>query len=617
MVESSSPPRSPKGRTAATTRILIGITALGALVFAGSIAAVVYMVNFEDVGEVNEGSFLEVTLSGAIADAPMQGGFFLEPDSFPPIVTEISAAIRKAADDERIDGLYLKLDGASVGGGSMQEIRGAIDDFREAGKPCVAYAESYGNASYYLASGCNHVVLAPSGVNTVFGLAASISYYAGTFEKIGIEAEFKHVGDFKSAVEPFERTGPSEPAQAALDYMLDSMYEQLVQGIADGRGIDTAEVTALIDRPAMSPHDALERGMVDALAFPDVVRARVHLSAEEGWIDTLSEPLEDEEDDETLDERFTSLSEYVKGLRSEQSDFDDQIAIIYGEGNIVSGSGDGGLFGGGGLIADRAFNKLIREARDNDDVKALVIRVNSPGGSGLASDMMWREIVKTRDSGKPVVVSMGDYAASGGYFIAAPADWIVAQPGTLTGSIGVFGGKFNMVGLYEKVGMTLVTTKRGAEADMFSSTSSFSEEGGAAYQRFLDDFYKEFVTKVSDGRDMDYDAVHQVAQGRVWTGAQALDRGLVDELGGLRDAISKAAELAEVADYGVMRLPEQKDFLELLLEDLAEASAPQVVKIDLGIPGVSVEELEEIFLLERVLSDGGVAAMIPGRLRVR
>jgi len=616
MVENARPKRPQKGRTAATTRILMAITAVGALVFAGSIGTVMYMVNFEDAGEVKEESFLRVKLSGSITDAPMQGGFFLEPDSFPPIVTEISGAIRKAATDERIEGLYLELDGPAVGYGSLQEIRTAIDEFRASGKPSVAYSESYGNGSYYLASGCDKVVLAPSGVNTVFGIAASITYYAGTFEKLGVEAEFKHVGDFKSAVEPYERTGPSEPAQEALDYMLDSLYDQLVQGIADGRGVKPKKIRNLIDRPAMSPMDALERGMVDALAFPDAVRTRVHLSQEDGWADSLNEPI-DEELEDALEDRFTSLSEYVKGLNADHSSFDDQVAVIYGEGAIVSGSGDGGLFGGAGVIADKAFNELVREARDNDEVKAVVLRVSSPGGSGLASDMMWREIVKTRDSGKPVVVSMGDYAASGGYFISAPADWIVSQPATITGSIGVFGGKFNMVGLYDKVGMTLHTTKRGNEADLFSATAHFSEEGGAAYQRFLDDFYKVFVNKVVEGRGMEFEAVHQIAQGRVWTGEQALERGLVDQLGGLEEAIAKAAELAELEEYGVTRLPEQKDFIELLMEDLAEVNTTPVVKIDLGIPGVVGDELTEIFLLEEILADGGVAALLPGNLTVR
>jgi len=593
----------------------VAITGLGALVFAGSIAAVLYLVNFEDAGEVKEESFLRITLSGVISDAPIQGGFFLEPGDVPPIVTEISESIRVAATDDRIKGIFLELDGPSLGYGSMQEIRVAIDEFRSAGKPCVAFSESYANGSYYLASGCDQIVLAPSGVNTVVGIAASVSYYAGTFEKLGIQAEFKHVGDFKSAVEPYERTGPSEPAQEALEYLLDSVYDQLVGGIAEGRGVSPADVRAFIDRPAMSPQDALDRGMVDALAFPDAVRARVHLSTTEGWAESLAEPV-DEALKEALKERFTSLAEYRKGVRVDHGNYDHQIAVIYGEGTILSGDGDGGLFGGGGVIADRSFNRLIREAQDNDAVKAVVIRVSSPGGSGLASDMIWREIMNTRDLGKPVVVSMGDYAASGGYFISAPADWIVSQPATITGSIGVFGGKFNMGGLYEKAGMTLHTTKRGEEADLFSSTSQFSEAGGAAYQRFLDDFYAQFVGKVADGRALEFDAVHEVAQGRVWTGEQALERGLVDELGGLDAAIDKAAELAALEEYGVTRLPEQKDFFELLLEDLAEVRSAPVVQVDLGIPGLSTTHFEQILRLEQILANGGVAALLPGALEL-
>jgi len=250
----------------------------------------------------------------------------------------------------------------------------------------------------------------------------------------------------------------------------------------------------------------------------------------------------------------------------------------------------------------------MRDAREADDVVAVVIRVNSPGGSGLASDMMWREVVRTREQGKPVVVSMADYAASGGYYIAAPADWIVAEPGTLTGSIGVFGGKMNLAGLYEKAGMTEHTWKRGAEADMFSSTSGFSEAGRATYRQFLEDFYEVFLDRVGSGRGMERDEVHAVAQGRVWTGAQALERGLVDELGGLDEAVRKAAELAQVDDYGTHVLPKRKDFLELLLEDL-EGTTNARVQIEL--PGIDVESVDSVLVLEKVLADG-VAAFASG-----
>jgi len=223
---------------------------------------------------------------------------------------------------------------------------------------------------------------------------------------------------------------------------------------------------------------------------------------------------------------------------------------------------------------------------------------------------MWREVMRTQQAGKPVVISMADLAASGGYFISAPSDWIVAQPATITGSIGVFGGKINLSGLYEKMGMTEHVYKRGEQSDLFSATSNFSEDGRTAYRRFLSDFYEVFLGKVAEGRDMERDAVHAVAQGRVWTGQQALERGLVDELGGLDEALTKAGELAGVESYGVARWPERKDFFELLVEDLESGNA----RVELALPGLDLDALRDLQTLEQVL-DGGVAAMLPVRVR--
>ncbi|MBT3222938.1 MAG: signal peptide peptidase SppA, partial [Proteobacteria bacterium] len=269
-------------------------------------------------------------------------------------------------------------------------------------------------------------------------------------------------------------------------------------------------------------------------------------------------------------------------------------------------------------LADKPFARWMKEVRDDDAVKAVVLRIDSPGGSGMASDMMWHEVKLTQAAGKKVVVSMGDLAASGGYFIAAPSDWIVAQPSTLTGSIGVFGGKLNLAGTYEKIGLTQALFKRGEQADLLSGSHPFSEEGRATMQAFLDDFYRVFVGKVMEGRGMTYDEVHAVAQGRVWTGEQALERKLVDELGGLDVALAKAAEFCELDEYGIVRLPRPKTFVELLMEDLAEVKAQQVkiqqVELNLGLP-IDADALAELLLLQRILEDGP-AAIVPGHLTI-
>ncbi|NCG17734.1 MAG: signal peptide peptidase SppA [Rhodobacterales bacterium] len=609
----SNRPQKKSQTGGGNTKLLLAITFFGAAMFAASAGVVVWLVNHEDGGEVNEGSFLRVQLAGPLSNSPQQPGFLMEAEDMPPTTSEIAAAIRKAAGDERIDGMYIGFDGVAGGWGSFQEVRGAIDAFTEAGKPCVAYSETWGNGNYYLASGCDQIVMAPSGVSMVMGLSASITYYAGAFEKMGVDAEFLHVGDFKSAVEPYERSGPSESASEAMDYMLDGLYDQMVKGIADGRGLEIAQVHTLIDQPALSPMEAQERGMVDALAYPDAVLARAHRLTEDDYQSVLSEPLQEMEL-EDIGERYTTLKEYLKGVRSDNGGFDDQIAVVHADGAITSGDGGGGLFGGAALT-DRVFRDWMIEARENDAVKAVVVRVNSPGGSGLASDMMWREVRRTQLAGKPVVISMADYAASGGYFISAPADWIVAQPGTITGSIGVFGGKMNIAGLYEKAGLTSHAYKRGEESDLFAANTGFSEGGRAAYQGFLDDFYEVFLGKVVDGRGMERDAVHKVAQGRVWTGEQALGLGLVDELGGLDVALAKAADLANVDEYGVTPLPEQRDFFEVILQDLQDETVSSVT-IDLGIPFIDTQAIADLTLLDSMLKDGAVV-LLPGNVEIR
>ncbi|MEQ1503084.1 MAG: signal peptide peptidase SppA [Myxococcota bacterium] len=609
MPQPPAPPARPATRGRSSTVVLLGITAVAMLVFVVTVGVVGWMVS-RSGGTVAEDSFLQIRLAGEIPDAPVVGGLYLDPDDAPHILTDIAMAIREAKDDERIAGLYLQLDQPVAGWAGAQELRAAIADLRAAGKPCVAYAEAYTTGSYYLASACDRVVLAPSGIGMVTGLAANITYYAGTFEKIGVKAEMLHVGDFKSAVEPYERTGPSEPAAEAMNTLLDSLWHQYVAQVAESRGKTVDEVQAWIDQPSLSPQRMLALGMVDALAYPDQVRANAHRAADAEWVTELTEPVTD--DDDTIDDRFTSLDAYLKGLDAPSGG--SKIAVVYAEGPIVSGEVEGGLFGSSAGIADRTFRKWMDEIREDDTIDAVVLRVNSPGGSGLASDMMWRDIERVKAAGKPVVVSMGNYAASGGYYIAAPADWIVAEPGTLTGSIGVFGGKITFQGTYEKLGLTQTTFKRGAEADLLSPTAPFDDAGRVVYQTFLDDFYEQFLSRVGTGRELARDDVHVIAQGRVWTGEQALERKLVDQLGGLDDAIAKAAELASVTDYAVARWPAQKSFVDLVLEDLESSSAPMSVSID--VPGVDAGDLTDLFVLARILDDGGVAAVLPGRLEL-
>jgi len=544
----------------------------------------------------------------------MAGALLADPADAAPLVTEYAAAIRAAAKDERIEGLLLEIDSVSGGLASFQELRTSVAAFRAAGKPCIAYGASYfTNNDYYLASACDAVVMSPAGANLVSGLSLELTYYKGTLEKLGIEPEFEHVGDFKSAIESFERTEPSPEALVAFESILDSSFRQLVAGIADGRGLSEEAVRAAVDHPPMSPAGAVEAGLVDHLAFPDQVWASAYRFSEDGWGELLTNP--ETRSVEETSEHYTPAKEYVKELRASANDFDDLIAVIHAQGSIVSGDGDAGLFGDDNLT-DGKFRRWMMKARTNDDVKAVVVRVDSRGGSGLASSMMWREVARTKMAGKPVVVSFADYAASGGYYMSANADWIVAQPGTLTGSIGVFGGKFALGGAYEKIGMTTTTVKRGELADLLSLSEPFTDEGREVFRGFLADFYNQFLDTVADGRGMSREAVHEVAQGRVWTGEQALERGLVDELGGLDVALVKAAELAELHEHGILRLPRNKTLFEVLIEDL-DGGNTHAPKVEIALPlGVDAAAMEDLLVL-RQLAPTDVAALLPGNPTIR
>ncbi|HMV65404.1 MAG TPA: signal peptide peptidase SppA [Myxococcota bacterium] len=608
-------PHPPPPPRISGTRILLGITVvtLGMLGVAGG--AIWYALNRVDEGEVDDGSYLQVTLDGPIAETPSSPGLFDKPDDFPPTLTEVAGAIRHAATDERIKGLYLDISGPAMGWASWQELRDAVLEFSKADKPCVAYVDGMlGNGSYYLASACEKIVLSPGGAVLFNGLQVELTYYKGTFDKLGITPEFEHVGDFKSFIEVYERTEPSESAAQAYDTLLDSLYAQLIDGVATGRKVTPEVVRGWVDQPSMTPRGALERGMVDALAWPDGLRAHFMESRSEGWVASLDAPVATKHKDDD-DDGLTPLSEYVKAMRARESQGSAAIAVIYAEGDIVSGGdGDGGLFGDDGMLTDTEFAGWMRDAREDDDVKAVVVRVNSRGGSGEAASVMLRQVARMHAAGKPVVISMGDAAASGGYMLACQADHIVAQPGTLTGSIGVFGGKFDVSGTYDKIGFSKHTFKRGELSDLLSFTAPFSDAGRAVFRGYLEDFYKVFVDDVAAGRHRSYDEIHAVAQGRVWTGSQALERGLVDQLGGLDVAVAKAAELASVSEFRVEKLPRRRTFIEAVMEDLEKAEAP-VFDVTAGLPdGVRAE----LGVLERVARDGTVAvALLPGAPELR
>lgn len=619
------------------TRLLLWVTAIGLVIVAAVTVAAVLLTR-DDLAELGDQErWLYVKLEG-LADAPATPGLFDDPADLPPLTTELTRMIRDAATDAEVPGLLVEVGDLGAGWAQAQELRQALLDYRQSGKRCIAWAEAWSNKEYYVGSACDELQVMPTGVMLVNGLQVTQTYYAGTLEKLDVHANFEHVGDFKSAVEPYERTGPSEPAALAMTELLDSLYGQLVAGIAESRGLSVEQALALVDDPPLSPADALERGMVDRLAFRDQVKDQVErhggVAQEEQPIPPRPAPGQAAVEAATEEEERHELRHFREYLRDRRSAWkkkhDTRIAVLYAEGAIVNGSSGESIFGGQS-IGDRTVCSQLRELREDEDIDAVVLRVNSPGGSGSASDAIWRELMLTR-AVKPVVVSMGDYAASGGYYISMGADHIVAEPGTLTGSIGVFGGKMNLSGAMAKLGLSHHTTQRGAQATIFSGMHDFDEPGRERFRRFLQVFYDTFVTKAAQGRDMGFDELHAVAQGRVWTGQQALERGLVDELGGLDTAVDKALELTGAGvpldQVTVLRFPERKSFVEQLMEELEgkDPGVEQAAALALDqaalrrlaqeTPGAAAA-LHDALVLQRILAEGQVAAMLPGHIEIR
>ena len=446
---------------------------------------------------------------------------------------EIHTAIQRAAKDDRIKSLLIDVGGFSAGFAKIQQMRSDIEAFKKSGKPVYAYFESAGNGGYYLASAADKVYAPPTADLMITGLYSELPFYRGGLDKIMVEPQFYHIGDYKSYSDMFMRKDMSEAQKTAMNSILDSLYGQLVGGIASGRHLTEEQVKADIDTGMIFGKDILARGLVDGLWYRDQLEAALEKanSNKDGW-------------------NQIELSDYAKDRRFDfESGASKSIAVVIASGDIMSGEGDGS---NGNLGSDTVVGWL-QKAADNDKVKAVVLRVDSPGGSGLASDVIWREVELVRQK-KPVVVSMSSTAASGGYFISMGADGIVAEPGTITGSIGVLTGKFVTKKLWDWTGVNYVPMKRGQNADLFSSYVPFSPDQEKLVVSMMQEFYKDFVTKAAQGRHKSYDEIDRIGQGRIWSGEEALKLGLVDQLGGLSEAIALAKSKARIGGSEKVRL---------------------------------------------------------------
>jgi len=440
-------------------------------------------------------------------------------------------SLRLAKRDPRITGVLLMPSSLeSPFWGKVQELRDAVLDFRKSGKVVVAFLEFGGDREYYLASAADRVYLLPTSALDLTGVASYEVFLRGTLDKLGAYPDFLQIGDYKTAVNQLTQKAFTPAHREMAESLNGDTYEQLVRGIASARRKTEAEMRQLLDEGPFSPEDAVRFGLVDGLAYEDQLDDRVPQLRQGGDIRRV---------DGSDYQRVTARSLGVRPA--------SRIAVLYASGVIASGK-SGYDPGNGIVVGSDTFVEQLRRLRKDDSIKAIVLRVDSPGGSSVASDVMWRELMITRDEkpSRPLVTSMSDLAASGGYYISVPGQAIVAQPGTLTGSIGIFAGKIVIDGTLDKVGISTETVKSGKNSDIYSPFSRFSPEQRMKVGQYMAGFYKSFVAKVAEGRHMTPARVDAIAQGRVWTGAQAKERGLVDALGGLDTAVSIAKQRAHI-----------------------------------------------------------------------
>lgn len=465
----------------------------------------------------------------------------------PPTVRSIVDNLRKAKVDERIDRVVLV---PAVGGGlwaKVQEVRDAVLDFKTSGKPIDAFLEYGGEQEYYLATACDRIFLMPASPLDLNGIASYELFFRNALDKIGAEPDLLQIGDYKTAANTYTEAGHTPANREMSEWLNRDLYGQLIDGIAEARKMSADQVRSLVDQGPFLPQDAVRLGLVDDLAYVDEVETN---GSTEGDADPARV--------EGADYRQVTLDSL--GLNRGQ-----KIAVIYAVGTIVSGS-SGSDASGEPVVGSDTLVKYIRLARDDDDIKAIVLRVDSPGGSAIASDVIWRELSIARER-KALVASMSDVAASGGYYIAMPAHAIVAQPATITGSIGVVSGKFVLGGTFEKLGLDVETTSTGTFADMHSPVRRYDEAERGKMMEMMEEIYEQFISKAAEGRGVTPDAIDAIGRGRVWTGRQALERGLVDELGGLDQAVIRAKRHAGIdvdANVELVVYPPKRSVFEVL-----------------------------------------------------
>lgn len=519
----------------------------------------------EDAPKVKPNSVLYINLSGPVAERIAEDPIAeaLNDGNLGIDLLATLQAIEYAKTDPNIEGIYMEHGYLAGGYGSIEEIRSAIDDFKESGKFVYTYAEFLSEANYYVASVADEIYFNPQGLIEFNGLSANITFFKGLFDKLEIEPQIFRVGTYKSAVEPFSRKDMSEANREQVSSFINSIYNHYLKNVSASREIPYEKLKLLSDSMLIrSPEDAYEHKLITKVAYKDEVKSLIR------------KQLEIKEDDRI---NSVSLKNYIKTAKGDSKYSSNKVAVVVAEGEIVSGKGEAGKIG------SEKFARAIKKVRENDKIKAVVIRVNSPGGGIVASDVIWREIMLTREK-KPVIASMSAVAASGGYYLSMPCDTIVAQPNTITGSIGIFGMIFNMGSFLEnKLGITSDVVKTGNFSDIYTVSRPLNDYEKSIIQGRVNEGYESFTGKAAEGRKMNIEDLKEVASGRVWTGSQALEIGLVDVLGGYNDAIEIAAEKAGIEeDYMVVLYPELKSEFEEIISKLMGESEARFMKANYG-----------------------------------
>ncbi len=595
-----------------TTKTLLIIGGVLCAVVLVAIIGIALLIESMGKTTIADNSVLVLNVSGSLPDYAAEDATakifgINQAQSLSSLLTQL----KKAKIDARVSAVLLDIDYPAIGWGKADELRAAITDFKTSGKPVYAYMEGGSNKEYYIAIAAEKVFVPPTGDLFINGFAAQAQFYKGSLDKLGVEWEDVHVGKYKSFSESFTRTEHSPESREVVNAILDDYVGRMIGAVSEARQKSAEEVRTIIDNAPYTAVSAQQLNLIDGAKYRDEVNQE--LKNRLGYKET-------EELRQTTASAYKEITPESLGLNN-----GERIAVIFASGTITSGSSSDGKFGGAQTIGSDTISKAVREAADDDSIKAIVLRVDSGGGSALASDLMWHtlEYAKTK---KPVVTSMADVAASGGYYIAANSNKIVAEPSTITGSIGVVLGRPVIGGLYEWLGISNEYISRGKNAAIFREDKKWTPEEREVFQRSANFFYWDnFVPKVAAGRGRSVEQIHEVAQGRVWTGAQAKEKGLIDEFGGLNRAVEIARDLANLpADKDVKRIvfPSPRPFLqsifggsdeETTISTSEKAQQNQIIK---ALP----KDLQKMFRYAALydnLNRGETMAILPLELEIK